>query len=87
MDDDRPVLHDPLAELERAAIAAYLRSRGHDFDTLRQLPEDQADALLKEASIYASGRLTEVEKRAHYVDELHETARSVTARQPGRRGL
>ena len=29
-------------------------------------------ALMREASLHASMRLTEVEARAHYVDDLHQ---------------
>jgi len=68
---DRPAEHDPLAQLERAFIAEFLERRGYTLSTLHELPEELAHALLKEASIYASGRLTEVESRAHFVDDMH----------------
>ena len=42
--------------------------------TLAELPEAVRLALLKEASRYASGKLCEVESRAHLVHELHDTA-------------
>ena len=61
----------PLAELERALMNEFLQRRGHDLESVHQLPETEAHALLKEASIYASGRLEEVESRAHYVEGLH----------------
>ena len=64
---------DPLAQLERAFIVEYLQGRGYGLSTLRELPGKEADALLKEASIYASGRLSEVESRAHLVDDLHHS--------------
>jgi len=66
------VLHDPLAQLERAFIEEFLRARGFDLSTLTRLPTAEADALWKEASLYASGKLTEVESRAHYVNDLHD---------------
>jgi hypothetical protein len=62
---------DPRAQLERAFIEEYLRSRHHDLETLKRLPADEAEALWHEASLFASGRLAEVESRAHLVDELH----------------
>jgi hypothetical protein len=62
---------DPLAELERSFIAEFLRERGHTVDSVRALPDAEAHALLRQASIYASGRLTEVESRAHFVDDMH----------------
>jgi hypothetical protein len=73
MNTERPEqpLHDPLADLERALIDEFLRARGHSLSSLRELPPEQATTLLKEASLYASSKMTEVESRAHYVDELH----------------
>ena len=65
---------DPLAQLEIAFIEEYLHDRGHHLNTLRDLPRDQANALMKEASAYASGRLTEVETRAHLVEDLHDAS-------------
>jgi hypothetical protein len=62
---------DPLSELERAFIVEFLHARGHTFDTVRALPAADAHALLQQASVYASGRLTEVESRAHLVDDMH----------------
>lgn len=78
MDPDRPdiVSHDPHAELEQSLIAEFLRGRGHTIASVRELPPDQADALLKEACLYASGRLSEMESRAHYVEDMHRTERS-----------
>ena len=80
---DKPGDH-PLAQLERAFIAEFLQARGYTLSTLQELPEDQANALLKEASLYASGKLTEVESRAHYVDEMHHGAQPMPGRAHGR---
>jgi hypothetical protein len=62
---------DPLSELERALIAEFLHGRGHTLETARALPPAEAHALLQQASVYASCRLTEVESRAHYVEDMH----------------
>src|SRR5205823_4480335 len=69
-DDSRP-LHDPEAELERALIDEFLRSRGRDRASLELLPPDERQRLLQEASLYAAARLTEVEARARFVHDLH----------------
>ena len=61
----------PLGELERALIEEFLRARGYDPLKLADLPERERDHLLKEASVHASGRLTEVEARSHFVHEIH----------------
>ena len=62
---------DPLSELERAFIIEFLHTRGHTLESARALPQADAHALLQEASIHASCRLTEVESRAHYIDDMH----------------
>jgi hypothetical protein len=61
----------PLARLEQSLIEEYVRMRGHDPERLADLPATERDALLKDASLYASGKLSEVETRSHYVHELH----------------
>ena len=62
---------DPHAKLEHAFIQEYLDRRGFTPETLRTLTEPEAIAVMRQASLYASGRLTEVESRAHLVDDLH----------------
>ena len=62
---------DPEAQLERAFIDEFLRAQGHDSHSIGGLPEEERQTLLKAASVYAAGKLTEVEARAHFVHELH----------------
>ncbi len=62
----------PLAEFERALIDTFVHGRGFDTLRLAQLSSPERDALLSEASVYASGKLAEVESRSHFLDELHE---------------
>ncbi|HUQ25633.1 MAG TPA: hypothetical protein VM140_08185 [Burkholderiales bacterium] len=82
-DDDSSNPHgDPLAQLERAFIEEYLHGRGQHLNTLKALPREQANALMKEASAYASGRLTEVETRAHLVDDLHDASAPLNVKNP-----
>jgi hypothetical protein len=73
---DRHV-QDARTQLEQALIAEFVRARGYDPDELFELPPEQVTALLKEASVFASARLTEVESRAHFVHEIHGGGRSV----------
>jgi hypothetical protein len=58
--------------LERALIVEYVRARGYDPLRLADLPEEERKALLKDASVHASLKLTEVESRSHFLDELHD---------------
>ena len=63
---------DQTAELERAFINEFLENHGHTQQSLRNLPDAERHALLREATLFASMRLTEVESRAHYVEALHK---------------
>ena len=64
-------MEDPQASLERAFIEEYLKTRGHSLRGLHVLPEEQVNALLRAASLYAATKLAEVEARAAYVHEIH----------------
>ena len=68
---DGPPLEEPLAELERQLIHAYLAGAGHDFQTLQARTDVEARRLLADASLYATGKLTEIEARLHYLRQLH----------------
>lgn len=72
--EDKPAEQDPHAELEKMLISEYLHERGFSLAGLRELPHEQAEALMKEASRYASTKLAELESRAHLVDEVHKAA-------------
>jgi len=65
------MVHEFDSDLEQAFIAEYWRDRGYDPDHLDDLPEELVRALMTEASVYASGRLTEIEARASFVAEVH----------------
>jgi hypothetical protein len=64
-------MQDPNGPLESELISEFLRTRGYDLRSLERLPEDDRRRLLQQASMHAAGRLTEIEARAHFVDELH----------------
>lgn len=63
-------MKDPEALMERALIDEFLQAYGTSLSTLSALPPDKADALLKEASRYASTKLMEVESRARFVQSI-----------------
>ena len=71
-DYDQAPRRDQTAELERSLIAEYLEQRGHTLHSVNELPDSERHAILRDASLYASMRLSEVESRAHFVDELKE---------------
>ena len=63
-------LREPLAELERELISAYVSGAGQDVQTLLTRSDDKARQLLTDASLYATARLTEIESRSHYLRSL-----------------
>ena len=62
---------DPNGLLESELINEFLRTRGYDLQSVENLPDDERRRLLRQASMHAAGRLTEIEARAHFVDGLH----------------
>lgn len=69
---DTHSLEAPLSQLERSLIDKFVRARGYDPDKLDDLPAHARDQLLADASVYASGKLTEVEARSHFLDDIHD---------------
>ena len=74
---EMPHLEAPLAQLERALIDAFVRSRGYDPSRLADLPELERETLLKEASTHASSRLTEIESRSRFLHDIHDGASGI----------
>ena len=67
---DGPPLEEPLAELERQLISAYVAGAGLDLQALLASKDEAARQLLADASRYASDRLGEIEARSHFVRQL-----------------
>ena len=63
-------LEEPLAELERQLISAYVAGAGSEVDTLLARNDHAARQLLAAASLYASDKLSEIEARWHYLRNL-----------------
>ena len=70
-------LEDPQARLERTFIDQYLQERGCSLKTVDQRPPEERHTLLVQASQYAAGRLAEIDARAAYVHDIHDSARGV----------
>ena len=68
---DAVPLEEPLAELERHLISAYVAGAGEDLHQLQTRTDEAARHLLAEASRYASMKLSEIEARFHYLHMLH----------------
>jgi len=63
-------MEEPLAQLERELMTAYIAGAGENIETLVTRTDEAARRLLGEASQYASARLAEVETRLHYLRSL-----------------
>jgi hypothetical protein len=60
----------PQSALERSLIVEYLRSKGYEYKDIKNLPEELAKELMREACMHASLKLAEVESRAHFRQEI-----------------
>jgi len=65
-------LEAPFVHLEQAFIDEFVRAHGHDRQSLAALSTSARDKLLADASVYASGRLEEVEARSHFLHDIHD---------------
>jgi hypothetical protein len=61
----------PQSKLERKYIQEYLHTKGVSLESLGQLPKDEQQHLMVEASRYASLKLAEVESRAKFRHDIH----------------
>jgi hypothetical protein len=68
---DPPAVKDLKSQLERALIDEFLRTHGYDRANVSGPPSAEHERLMKEACTYASGKLAEVEARAHFVHDMH----------------
>ncbi len=64
-------IQDPEAKLAQTFIEDFLRGHHESLETLCNLPKPEAKRLMIQASVYASTKLAEVEKRAHLIHEIH----------------
>jgi hypothetical protein len=70
-DTDRAPIEEPLAQLERQLISAYVAGAGYDLQTLWARNDEEARTILVAASRHASETLSEIEARSHYLRKLH----------------
>ena len=56
----------PEYDLERNLIAEYLRNKGYSMADLKELPEELANSLMKEACQFAAFKLAEIEARSKF---------------------
>lgn len=70
--DSRPeaAFEEPQAALERALIAEFLEKAGHTWQSIAKLPADEQESLLRAAAGFATLKLSEIESRARFVEEM-----------------
>jgi hypothetical protein len=56
----------PQSSLGRELIIEYLRDKGYCFEDLRKLPKEERKKIMKDACMYASLKLAEVEAKAGF---------------------
>ena len=70
--NDQKIMDDIHPFLEKMLIEIYLKGKGYTLEGLKSLPDEEAKQLMREASIHASGKLAEVELKAHLMQVLHD---------------
>jgi hypothetical protein len=61
----------PQTTLEKLYIEEYLKEKGLTLEKLHQLPRSEAQRYMREACLYASLKLAEVESRSRFHQEIH----------------
>ena len=69
-ENEGPILGSAKSNLERKLIEKYLADQGYSLADLERLPEEQAERIMAEASLYASLRLAKIEATADLWDEV-----------------
>jgi hypothetical protein len=72
-DDDFDIREDMNVELEKRLIGEFLKAHGYTRESLEKLPENESRHLMNQASVYASGKLAEIEDRAHLAHNIKRT--------------
>lgn len=71
-------IQSPLRDLERTLIEEFVRTMGHDPHHLADLAHEEREALLTEASVYASMKLAEIDSRSHFIADIHSSGPGVS---------
>lgn len=66
----------PLGSAERALMDQFIRDRGLDPNQLDALPAEEREKLRREAALYASAKLEEIDAEARLVHKFHEAGGS-----------
>jgi hypothetical protein len=70
----RTVVEGPQSVMEKMLLEEFLRGKGYQLKDLHTLPDEQARALMTEASKYASLKMAQVESSAHFREKIRGPA-------------
>lgn len=70
---DECMSEGPQSALEKKFVEDYLQSKGYSRDTLHKLSDELVKQLMKEACMYASLKLAEVEAKSQFREEIRTT--------------
>jgi hypothetical protein len=71
VDLDECLSEGPQSALEKKFVDDYLQSKGYSRQNLQKLPEELVNQLMKEACMYASLKLAEVQAKSQFREEIH----------------
>jgi hypothetical protein len=71
MDLDECMSEGPQSALEKKFVEDYLQSKGYSREDIHKLPEDVVKQLMREACMYASLKLAELQAKSQFRDEIH----------------
>jgi hypothetical protein len=60
----------PQSALEKKLVEDYLQSKGYSREALHKLPEEMVKQLMKEACMYASLKLAELQAKSQFREEI-----------------
>ncbi len=64
----------PQSALEKKFVEEYLQSKGYSRDNLHKLPEELVKQLMREACMYASLKLAEVQAKSQFREEIRTSS-------------
>lgn len=69
-DVDEGMSKGPESALEKQLVEDFLKTKGYTWEELHQLPPEVSKQLLKEACTYASLKLSELESKSKFRDDI-----------------
>ena len=70
LDVDECMSKGPESALEKQLVEDYLKTKGYTLKELHNLPPEIAKLLMKEACMYASLKLSELESKSKFRDDI-----------------